>query len=150
MTLDSTKNVVQRIFQTFAGQCRMFREYPADAALIATSGTDFANAVFFCSRQMHGIEFDTPKEEDYLRTYARQQFLMPKHEVEMDAFLRKSTNPHVKKRSTWTVIKEDYIGPLWPSSSNRPARRATTRVEGAFGHWKIMRTVVPPRVWELW
>lgn len=46
-----------------------------------------------------------------------------------------------------TVDKADMNDLLRRSNTFR--LRAAQR-ESAVGHWKVMRTVLPPKIWELW
>lgn len=165
MTLESTKQAITGITAQFRG-CRMFREYPPNSTLIAETGTDFANGVLFCRkaydnynyRHNYGneaVSFREPVREDFLQTYARQQFLKPKHEVNLAKFFKSTPRTSRSyKTVSFANILRSCSGNIF--NVNRgydgqvEVKKPTNRVEAARGHWKIMRTVIPPSVWELW
>lgn len=152
MTLESTKQAIQSITHQFGG-CRMFREYPPNSTLIAETGTDFANGVVFCLKNYGSVSFREPVREDFLQTYARQQFLKPKHEVNLAKFFHSTPRTSRSFKSTsFARIVKSCSGNFFNRGYNGhvETKQPTNRVEAARGHWKIMRTVIPPSVWELW
>jgi hypothetical protein len=68
-------------------------------------------------------------EADFLNSVARKNFLFPKFEINLDAYFGKS--------GEYSIFSESNIGTLvrWQQQS-------------ALGHWKVIRTVLPPLVWE--
>ncbi len=122
--------VVQTINRVFPS-CRIFREHPREEAEFEAHGRDFTNMVIFCTKLAdRPISFREPKSRDLLNSPSREAFLMPRHEV----FDR-----------DFTVGREDGI-----LTSNDTAKLAKWHVQSALGHWTVMRTVLPPVVWENW
>lgn len=87
--------------------------------------------VLFCrSRSEEPITFRKPVERDFLRSGARKAYLVPQHEI-----LRKEFD----LEDVWDVLR-----------ANDTASLEATQRRSAVGHWNVMRTVVPGKVWELW
>jgi hypothetical protein len=87
--------------------------------------------VLFCQASNHAvISFRQPVEGDYLESGARQAYLMPSHEIDAREFSQDGEVP-LLTRSTIPRLKE-------------------SQMKSAVGHWNVMRTVIPPSVWELW
>jgi hypothetical protein len=76
------------------------------------------------------LTFRHPTPADYLGSGARQQYLFPKHELEIRKEVFELDGPVLKRGQT--------------SQLERWHRRS------AVGHWRIMRTVLPDVVWENW
>ncbi|TQS34110.1 hypothetical protein Golomagni_05520 [Golovinomyces magnicellulatus] len=129
LSLPGPKAIVNTINKVFPS-CRIFREYPTDDDLVAKSGTDFTNMVIFCKKSTEDILFRKAVEADLLRSYARQEFLMPQHEVDVTSFLGDTDAGMLFRNDTSTVTE-----------SHRTS---------AVGHWKIMRTILPPKIWQQW
>lgn len=73
--------------------------------------------------------FRAPTEADFLNSVARENYLFPKFEINLEAaFDTSGEHP---------ILSESNIGTLvgWQQQS-------------ALGHWKVIRTVLPPVVWE--
>jgi spermidine synthase len=135
LSLGSTRLVLNTIHAIFPA-CRLFRDQPPPDNL-KHGEADFINMVVICVKNDAGkgkkaIEFRQPKLKDYLNSLARQNFLMPKDELE---------------------VKYDYVK---PEDGGRMMGKADVgeleryHKEGAVSHWKIMRTVLPAGVWEMW
>jgi spermidine synthase len=135
LSLGSTRLVLNTIHAIFPA-CRLFRDQPPPENL-KHGEADFINMVVICVKNDAGkgkkaIEFRQPKLKDYLNSLARQNFLMPKDELE---------------------VKYDYVK---PEDGGRMMGKADVgeleryHKEGAVSHWKIMRTVLPAGVWEMW
>lgn len=103
----------------------MFREIEKPAG---NASTDFTNMVMFCRIASDPIQFRLPEEADYLGSQTRRQALLPEHEVPRDFF-----------NASGEVIRKEGV-----------RRLARTQLDGALGHWKVMRTVLPSKVWETW
>lgn len=122
--------VIQTILDVFPS-CRIFREAePPTEETIAETGQDFTNVVIFCKKSEGPLTFREPVPQDFLQSMARNRFLVPKYETSLAEF-----------RS------EENVGLLM--------NNGTEALEGgqetsALGHWAVMRTVIPPVVWELW
>ena len=114
--------------------CRMFRESPFDPEL-AQAGADFTNMVVFCHKTVDPLKFRPAVVEDFLQSRARQMFLEPKHEVSHDIL------------EVAEDAKEEHTGILKKGTTEKVTRwhRAS-----AHGHWTVIRTVIPAKIWELW
>ncbi|KAK4453923.1 polyamine aminopropyltransferase [Podospora aff. communis PSN243] len=122
--------VVKTIRQVFPS-CRIFREHPRDEEMVKKHGSDFANMVIFCTKIAgRELSFRQPSPRDLLNSPSREVFLMPKHEVMDEDF---------------TVGRDDGI-----LTKNDTAKLVKWHGKSALGHWKVMRTVLPPSVWENW
>lgn len=135
LSLGSTRLVLNTIHAIFPA-CRLFRDQPPSENL-KPGEADFINMVVICVKSDNGrgkqaITFRQPKQKDFLGSIARQNFLMPKEELE---------------------VKYDYVK---PENGGRTMGKAEVgelekyHKEGAVSHWKIMRTVLPAGVWEMW
>ena len=67
---------------------------------------------------------------DFLGSGARQEYMMPKIEIPLE-----------------TVDTLDMSDVL---RVNNTMRLTETQRKSAVGHWRVMRTVLPPKIWELW
>ena len=122
--------VVQTIRQVFPS-CRIFREHPRNEEQYAKDKSDFVNMVIFCTKLGNRkLAFREPNARDLLNSPSREGFLMPKHEVKDEDF---------------TEGREDGI-----LTRNDTAKLAKWHGQTALGHWTVMRTVLPPAVWETW
>lgn len=70
-------------------------------------------------------------EEDLLQSRARQAFLEPRYEIAPETFVAKGDEQVILKEGETAVLR-------------------TLQTKTAIGHWKIMRTVIPAKVWENW
>ncbi|SPO05056.1 related to spermine/spermidine synthase family protein [Cephalotrichum gorgonifer] len=128
--LPTPKMVIQTILHVFPS-CRIFRESEAPTEeAIREAGQDFTNVVIFCKKSEDPLTFRNPVAGDFLQSRARDMFLVPKHETFLSEF-----------RS------EEDVGLLM---NNGTAELEGGQETSAVGHWEVMRTVVPPKVWELW
>ncbi|KAF2787426.1 hypothetical protein K505DRAFT_329697 [Melanomma pulvis-pyrius CBS 109.77] len=135
MALPSTRLVLNTIHSVFPA-CRLFRDSPPppDAK---PGDPDFINMVVFCVKNDSGkgksaISFREADEKDWKGSIARSNFLRPRDEFE---------------------LKFDYISP--ENGGKIMKKSGVDELEkwhklGAISHWRIMRTVLPDGVWELW
>lgn len=86
--------------------------------------------VIFCQKSTRELKFRPAMVEDFLRSRARQMFLEPKHEIQQLDFLNDDSTDILLKNETGRVAG-------WHKTT-------------ATGHWEIMRTALPARIWELW
>lgn len=87
--------------------------------------------VLFCrARSDAAITFREPVERDFLRSGARKAYLVPKHEILRGQFDLEDMRDVLRANDTATLEE--------------------TQRKSAVGHWNVMRTVVPGKVWELW
>jgi hypothetical protein len=130
LSLGSTRLVLNTIHAIFPS-CRLFRDQPAPETQ-KPGDPDFINMVIFCVKTSRAITFREPAAKDYLGSIARQNFLWPKDEMEVKY-------EFVGKEDGGRVMGKADVGEL-----ERFHR------EGAVSHWRIMRTVLPGGVWEMW
>ncbi|KAI8687331.1 hypothetical protein NCS56_00305600 [Fusarium sp. Ph1] len=128
-SLPAPQLIYRTIKQVFPS-CRIFRESPREEANVERWGSDFTNMVIFCRKTPGDITFRRPVPSDFLRSRARQAFLAPQHEVREQEFLDSDDTDVLAKNRTGKVTK-------WHQKS-------------AAGHWKIMRSVLPGKIWEQW
>lgn len=128
LTMPSASLIFRTVNSVFPS-CRVFREVEAPSS-DSTTG-DFTNMVFFCTKSAKAVEFREPVESDFLGSGARQEHLLPRHEIPAESFQR-----------------DGYV--LSTSNSSSTKELEKWQVRSAIGHWKLMRTVVPPAVWENW
>lgn len=119
-------NTINEVFPT----CRIFRESPPDTTATEAGQMDFTNMVIFCKKIDTPLTFRHPVMEDFLRSQARQRFLEPKHEL-FEAELKGDDDVGIMMRNNTEAVTK------WHEKS-------------ALGHWAVMRTVLPPKIWELW
>ncbi|KAF5008463.1 hypothetical protein FDECE_5252 [Fusarium decemcellulare] len=128
-SLPAPQMIYRTIKQVFPS-CRIFRESPREEANVEKWGSDFTNMVIFCRKTAGDITFRRPVPSDFLRSRARQAFLAPQHEVREQEFLDGKDTDILTRNRTGKVTK-------WHQKS-------------AAGHWKIMRSVLPDKIWEQW
>ena len=127
--MPSPKVVVQTVKEVFPS-CRLFRESPRPSEEeILKDGRDFTNMVIFCRKVDKDITFRKPTRADYLGSRAREMFLVPEHQVE-DSHFTRGDEGILTANDTQKVVR-------WHETS-------------ALGHWAVMRTVIPPKIWEGW
>lgn len=122
-------SLIYRTISSVFPSCRVFREVEASTA--GSSTGDFTNMVFFCTMSSNAIEFREPVERDFLGSAIRQEHLLPKHEIPAEKFQG-----------------DGYV--LSTSNSSSAKELEKWQVRSAIGHWKLMRNVIPPAVWENW
>ncbi|KAJ9645708.1 hypothetical protein H2201_003711 [Coniosporium apollinis] len=131
LALPSTQLVLNTINTVFPS-CRLFRDSPSNPAM----PTDFINMVLYCVKNDGGngkkaVQFRKPTEEDFGKSLAKKQHLVPKPDLEIDfAFDPEEKKDLLRKGNTHEL--ERY------------------HADSARNHWKIMRTVLPDAVWENW
>lgn len=138
-SLEAPKIVVKTILEVFP-TCRMFRESPPSEDL-KEGDPDFTNMVIFCQKSADALKFRPPVVEDFLQSRARQFFLEPRHEVNAVAFLdEKEADPDAQQEA----VKVDVL--------RKGSTLAITKYhrQSAHGHWNVIRTVIPPKIWEMW
>jgi spermidine synthase len=107
--------------------CRIFRE---DAA--ADAKFDFTNMVIFCKKSNTSLRFRDPVKADFLGSRSRQNYLVPKHEVDPAQFDK------IEKGGKRVLVAKET------------GRLHKYQDRGTIAHWEIMRTVMPDAVWENW
>jgi hypothetical protein len=132
LTLGSTKLVLNTIHAVFPA-CRLFRDSPAPDDH-KEGDSDFINMVIFCVKNDHGkgkkaIGFRKATSKDWLGSIARRNFLQPREELE---------------------VKFEYEKGGQVMGKADVAELEAYHEEGAVSHWKIMRSVLPAGVWEMW
>lgn len=128
LTLPPARIVLRTIRSVFSN-CRVFRELPPAEE---QDETDFVNAIVFCTKAVKPWGFRRPGEADFQNSNSRRKYLLPSMEVPFSQFEDSS-------KDGMEVLRSQDIGELKDS-----------QVQGALRHWKIMRSVLPAVVWELW
>ncbi len=85
--------------------------------------------VIFCTNAAAEVRFRDPSEADFLGSGARRMYLLPKYEVDYEAF-------------------REVEGDGGVLSRNNTQRFRGWQEQSALGHWEIMRTVLPKEIWE--
>ncbi|KAJ2906459.1 Polyamine aminopropyltransferase [Zalerion maritima] len=127
--------LVVRTIKTVFPTCRIFRENPreSDEELEAHGRGDFTNMVIFCTKSTErGLKFRAMVPEDTLKSKARQAYLMPQNEVTVEDI-------YGVEGDDGAIVRKNETG-----------RLSVWHEQSAVGHWKVMRTVIPPIIWELW
>ncbi|OQE39770.1 hypothetical protein PENCOP_c006G04835 [Penicillium coprophilum] len=128
LTLYPTGLVVRTIKAVFPS-CRIFREAPGGD----DEDTDFTNMVLFCKKSSNTpIQFRDPVPADFLRSKARESYLVPEHEIDPAIFAH------------WPKGGRSL---LWAKEVGRLHKYQD---RSALKHWSIMRKVLPDAVWENW
>ncbi|KAJ4992337.1 Methyltransferase-like protein 13-like protein 1 [Stagonosporopsis vannaccii] len=132
LTLGSTKLVLNTIHAVFPA-CRLFRDTPAPDDH-KEGDSDFINMVIFCVKNDHGmgkkaVGFREATSKDWLGSIARRNFLQPRDELE---------------------VKFEYVEGAQVMGRADVAELEAYHEEGAVSHWRIMRSVLPAGVWEMW
>ncbi|KAL1799350.1 hypothetical protein ACET3X_003387 [Alternaria dauci] len=135
LTLGSTKLVLNTIHAIFPA-CRLFRDSPAPEQH-KEGEADFINMVIFCVKNDHGlgkaaVKFRNAVQKDFLGSIARTNFLQPQKDLEVNY-------DFVSKEDGGKVMGNADVGEL-----------EKFHEDGAVSHWRIMRTVLPEGVWEMW
>lgn len=132
LDLGSTRLVLNTIHSVFP-TCRLFRDQKR-AETYKPGDSDFINMVVFCvKKEGYPIHFRrATEEEDFKGSIARANFLQPRGELEFGF-------QYVSEYDGGSVMRKGDVGELekWHK-------------QGAVSHWKIMRTVLPAGVWEMW
>jgi spermidine synthase len=128
ITMPPTKivfNTIAKVFPT----CRVYRDTPP------YEEESFLNMVVYCTKLNAKIEWRATTNEDYLGSMARRAFMPPDegYELELPKIFgeRKYLASDILTRANETALEE-------------------FRLDSALRHWKIMRTVLPDKVWENW
>ncbi|KAK6424501.1 hypothetical protein LTR95_016388 [Oleoguttula sp. CCFEE 5521] len=133
LSLPLTSLVLNTIDQAFDRQCSAFRDQaPPPASQADGPAEDFTNLVVFCRNTPGPISFRQPREADLLRSQSRRQYLLPNPDLAVDFPFRSSSQ-------SAEVLEDGDVG-KWRAQQQESAAR----------HWRIMRTVLPSRVWELY
>ncbi|KAF2714445.1 hypothetical protein K504DRAFT_456670 [Pleomassaria siparia CBS 279.74] len=135
MSLPATRLVLNTIHSVFPA-CRLYRDSPPPPDR-KPGDPDFINMVVFCIKNDGGkgksaITFRQADEGDWKGSLARQNYLRPKENFEI-------MYDYVLPEKGGKIMKKADVGELekWHKL-------------GAISHWRIMRTVLPDAVWELW
>lgn len=121
--------IIRTITKVFPS-CRVFREAPRVEETVKAWGNDFINMVIFCQKTPGDLTFRRPVREDYHESRSRHVFLEPRHEI---------------PSSVWLEGDDKSI-----LTANGTAKVTKMHQKSATGHWTIMRTVIPAKIWEMW
>lgn len=86
--------------------------------------------VIFCLKTDRPVKFRQATAADMLQSRTREHFVPPRHEVTEEDFRAKGEVQTLRNNDTAALEK-------WHEKS-------------ALGHWEVMRTVLPPLMWENW
>lgn len=137
--LPSTQMVMRTILAVFP-TCRIFRESEVSSE---EADSDQTNVVLFCRKVAGDFEFRRPTQADFLGAPSREQWLMPQHEVAVDEFRPKCAargdcfGPDSAERESFVWYSHVDVLEKWQAEAGRR-------------HWELMRTVIPPLVWDNW
>ncbi|USP77781.1 uncharacterized protein yc1106_05055 [Curvularia clavata] len=135
LNLGSTRLVLNTIHAIFPA-CRIFRDSAAPEDR-KEGDPDFINMVIFCVKNDHGrgkkaVQFRSPRSADYLGSIARSNFLEPQENLEVKyEFVSKEKGGRVMGNADVAELEKFHK-------------------DGAVSHWRIMRSVIPGGVWEMW
>ncbi|KAJ4355468.1 uncharacterized protein N0V89_003484 [Didymosphaeria variabile] len=135
LALGSTQLVLNTIHTVFPA-CRLFRDQPPSSDH-KPGDPDFINMVVFCLKKDNGkgkkaLTFRAATEKDIMESLARRSYLQPKKELEINY-------EYVPRSQGGREMTRADVGEL-----------EKYHKEGAVSHWRIMRTVLPDGVWEMW
>lgn len=123
LLLPSAISVIETVKSVFP-ICQFFREVPQPLPL---REEDYTNIVMFCRMSTEPFTFRDPVEKDFLGSPARRQHLFPRNEVNNTA------------NGKGEILRTAHTAGLKAS-----------QMKSAIGHWQVMRTVLPAKVWETW
>ena len=128
------KQVLSTVNRVFEGKCRLFRDHPPEG-----EDSAFSNMVIFClnptsKRASRPLSFRQPVQADYLGSISRQNYLLPRADLEI-----RFPSHEEMAGEKFQIITKDNVGKF-----------RKEQLESAKKHWKIMREVVPAFVWENW
>lgn len=133
LSLPVPKIVVRTILEVFP-TCRIFRDEQTEDA---SNENDFVNMVVFCVKKHNGnIKFREAIEADWLGSSSRRQWVPPKASFEL---------PISKFLNAQEMLATDLI-----MRKGEEKKLEKYHQRSAERHWRIMRTVLPDTVWELW
>ncbi|KAI9757453.1 MAG: hypothetical protein M4579_003469 [Chaenotheca gracillima] len=128
LLLPSSRMIIRTIKAVFP-TCRIFRDdRPPDNP---ASKLDFTNMVVFCTKSSAPLFFRRPREADFLGSEARRNSLYPQFEIESGRLDRGTDKEDILSVENVSVLSKG-------------------QEESAAEHWRIMRTVLPDAVWELY
>ncbi|QIW95673.1 hypothetical protein AMS68_001191 [Peltaster fructicola] len=125
LNMPLTAKVLNTIDLAFDQQCEVYSD---EAARKDGSVEPFSNFIVFCRNTPGEISFREPKASDYLGSISKRSYLLPK--------------PDQRIAKSWSVHGELHAKDLgrWRSAQEQSATK----------HWRVMRTVLPAKVWELY
>lgn len=88
--------------------------------------------VVFCKKsRTPPLTFRLPNENDYLGSQARKSYMYPRREIDSNIFdiADESTDQRILEVGKTSILEANHV-------------------PNAIGHWKIMRNVLPAKVWE--
>lgn len=129
LTLYPTGLIVRTIQAVFP-TCRIFRE---QAPSKDDENPNFTNLMLFCKKSSNTpLRFREPVSADFLRSHSRENYLVPKHELDATTFAS------IPPKGRPVLIDKEV------------KRLHKFQDRGAIEHWQIMRKVLPDAVWENW
>ena len=122
-----TANVLSTMFTVFNYNCRLYRESEAQPGI-----QDFTNLVVFCMKgsalegDMPAWKFREAQDKDFLQSVSRRHSLPPRYTLEFQD------------------LKNRY------QESHDLQQKVKNQRKSAEDHWRIMRKVLPDRIWDLY
>lgn len=135
LDLPLTAKVLNTIDLAFDRNCALYRDSPPEKLEEKVRGTNFANYIVFCHNgQIPGpVSFRQPAHADFLGSISRRQHMYPRAEYAVDFPLRGT------EKADEEILVEEAVGD-WKAEQEESASR----------HWKIMREVLPGKIWSLY
>lgn len=127
LRLASTRLVLNTIHAVFPS-CRIFRDQAKEADA-GDDDMDFINMIVFCRPSKTPLVFRQPTDADFLGSIVRRRTLYPAKELEVK--FKPDEGAQLLTPETVEVLEKGHR-------------------ESAVSHWRIMRTVLPDKIWELW
>ena len=135
LDLPLTAKVLNTIDLAFDRNCALYRDSPPEKLEEKVSGTNFANYIVFCHNgNVPGpVSFRQPTHADFLDSISRRQHMYPRADYAVDFPLRGT------EKADGEILVEEAVGD-WKAEQEESASR----------HWKIMREVLPGKIWSLY
>ncbi|OKL63953.1 hypothetical protein UA08_00673 [Talaromyces atroroseus] len=132
LSLPAAGLVVRTIRWVFP-ECRIFRENGDSEESTENEPLDFTNMVIFCKKkQGTPLKFRPSDENDYLGSQLRELYMYPRREI----------GPETFDMANYPTVGQQIL------EVGKTSILETYHTQSAIGHWNIMRSVLPARVWE--
>ena len=131
-----TSKVFNTIDMVFDGQCQIYRDTPPSTDKDAVN-EDFINFIIFCRNTPGPISFRKPTAADFLGSKSREHYMLPDPKLQIPFPLEDSWD---RAEQLQSEVLRQGDEQQWSGQ----------QADSAIKHWKVMRTVLPDAVWELW
>ncbi|KAK0302926.1 hypothetical protein LTR82_017725 [Friedmanniomyces endolithicus] len=156
LRLEITRRVLNTIYQTFDGRCRVFGDAAPANKTPSSDGSGggeeggeeaaFLNLAVFCRNSPGSVTFRRAVRGDWLGSRNREQFLLPREEFEISFPYPLSS----EKTQDGGGGAGDEEGKDMILRKGEEGLWRRQQEESAVRHWGIMRRVLPGAVWEMW